>query len=101
MDDVAAEVGGQDARRLPRALILVLGRSFERDPSRGNVDSVPSAPQSRPGRYAEFDAGQLADAVELAFERDEIPDWELVFELSRRAMSAESVQTPVGVTQTG
>jgi hypothetical protein len=100
MDDVAAETGVRDARRLPRALILVLGQSFERDPSPGIVDPVPSAPQSRPGRYAEFDAGQLADAVELAFEREEIPDWELVFELSRRAMSAESVQTAVGVAKT-
>lgn len=100
MDDVVAEAGVRDARQLPRAPILVLGQSFERDPSRGNVDPVPSAPQSRPGRYAEFDAGQLADAVERAFERDEIPDWELVFELSRRAMSAESAQTAVGVAQT-
>lgn len=45
------------------------------------------APQSRPGRYAELDAGQLADAVERAYEGDEPPDWELVFELTRRAMS--------------
>ncbi len=76
------------------------GNPAARDPSRSSVDPVPSAPQSRPGRYAQFDAGQLADAVELAFERDEIPDWELVFELSRRAMSAESVQPAVGVAQT-
>jgi hypothetical protein len=27
--------------------------------------------------------------VELAYERDAPPDWELVFELTRRAMSAE------------
>lgn len=73
---------------------------MERDPSRGTVALVPSAPQSRPGRYAEFDAGELADTVELAFERDEIPDWELVFELSRRAMSAESEQPAVGASQT-
>lgn len=33
--------------------------------------------------------GQLADVVEHAYERDELPDWELVFELSRRVMSAE------------
>ena len=51
--------------------------------------AVPTAPQSRPGRYADHDTGQLADAVELAYERDAPPDWELVFELTRRAMSAE------------
>ena len=50
---------------------------------------MPTAPQSRPGRYAELDAGQLADLVERTYERDEAPDWELVFELTRRAMSAE------------
>ena len=50
---------------------------------------MPTAPQSRPGRYADLDTGQLADAVELAYERDASPDWELVFELTRRAMSAE------------
>ena len=50
---------------------------------------MPTAPQSRPGRYADLDTGQLADAVELAYERDAPPDWELVFELTRRAMSAE------------
>ena len=44
-------------------------------------------PQSAPGRYAELDAGQLADVVEHAY--DDLPEWELVFELSRRAMSAE------------
>jgi hypothetical protein len=49
---------------------------------------VPTAPQSRPGRYADLDTGQLADAVELAYERDAPLDWELVFELTRRAMSA-------------
>jgi hypothetical protein len=51
---------------------------------------VPKAPQSRPGRYAELDTGQLADAVERSYERDELPDWEVVFELTRRAMSAEA-----------
>jgi hypothetical protein len=51
---------------------------------------VTSPPQSRPGRYAELDAGQLADAVERAYERDEPLDWELVFELTRRAMAAEA-----------
>ncbi len=30
------------------------------------------------------------DVVEHAYERDELPDWELVFELSRRATSAEA-----------
>lgn len=49
---------------------------------------MPTAPQSRPGRYAEQDAGQLADLVEHAYERDELPDWELVFELARRALAA-------------
>jgi len=39
-----------------------------------------------------LDAGQLADAVERSYERDELPDWELVFELSRRTMSAEHGQ---------
>jgi hypothetical protein len=34
--------------------------------------------------------GQLADAVELAYERGARPDWELVFELTRRAMSPEA-----------
>ncbi len=37
-----------------------------------------------------MDSGQLADAVERAYDRDETPDWELVFELSRRALSAEA-----------
>ena len=50
---------------------------------------MSTAPQSRSGRYADLDTGQLADAVELAYERDVPPDWELVFELTRRAMSAE------------
>jgi len=43
-----------------------------------------------------LDAGQLADAVERAYERDESPDWELVFELTRRAMSAEASETEGG-----
>jgi hypothetical protein len=50
---------------------------------------VPTAPQSRSGRYADLDTGQLADAVELAYERDVPLDWELVFELTRRAMSPD------------
>lgn len=53
---------------------------------------MPSAPQSRPGRYAELDAGQLADVVEHAYERDELPDWELVFELARRTLAGEADQ---------
>jgi hypothetical protein len=50
---------------------------------------LPTAPQSRSGRYADLDTGQLADAVELAYERDAPVDWELLFELTHRAMSAE------------
>ena len=57
---------------------------------------MPTAPQSRPGRYAELDAGQLADVVEHAYERDELPDWELVFELSRRATSAQASDAASG-----
>ena len=60
---------------------------------------MPTAPQSRPGRFAELGLDQLADAVERAYERDELPDWELVFELTRRAMSAEAGQPAVGVTR--
>lgn len=47
-------------------------------------------PQSPPGRYAELDTGQLADVVERTYDRGESPDWELVFELARRAMLAEA-----------
>lgn len=57
---------------------------------------MPTAPQSRPGRYAELDAGQLADVVEHAYERDELPDWELVFELSRRATCAQASDAASG-----
>jgi hypothetical protein len=53
------------------------------------VGLVPTAPQSRPGRYTQLDAGQLADLLERSYERDEAPDWELVFELTRRAMSPD------------
>lgn len=49
---------------------------------------MPTAPRSRPGRYADLDTGELADAVERAYETDAILDWELVFELTRRAMEA-------------
>ena len=57
---------------------------------------MPKAPQSRSGRYAELDASELADIVERAYERDELPDWELVFELSRRATSVEASDTGQG-----
>ena len=57
---------------------------------------MPTAPQSQPGRYAELDAGQLADVVEHAYECDQLPDWELVFELSRRAMTAEASDVSQG-----
>jgi hypothetical protein len=57
---------------------------------------VPTAPQSRPGRYTELDAGQLADVVEHAYERDDLPDWGLVFELSRRATSAQATEAASG-----
>ena len=50
---------------------------------------MPSAPNSRPERFAELTTGELADAVERAYDRDEVPDWELVFELTRRALSTE------------
>ena len=63
---------------------------------------MPNAPQSRPGRYAEMNADQLADTVERAYEQDELPDWELVFELSRRMMAAETSdfrQGPVGASR--
>ena len=46
-------------------------------------------PQSRPGRYAELDTGQLADVIEHAYDRGEHADWEVVFEFARRAMAAE------------
>lgn len=57
---------------------------------------MPTAPQSRSGRYAELDTGELADAVERAYERDELPDWELVFELTRRVMSADASKASQG-----
>jgi hypothetical protein len=47
-----------------------------------------------------LDAGELADVVEHAYERDELPDWELVFELSRRAMSAEGADVGQGSVET-
>jgi TrwC relaxase len=52
--------------------------------------AMPTAPRSRPGRYADLDTGQLADAVERAYEGDAALDWELVFELTRRAMAADA-----------
>lgn len=51
---------------------------------------VATAPKSRAGRYTDLDTGQLADAVERAYESDAALDWELVFELTRRAMAAEA-----------
>lgn len=51
---------------------------------------MPTAPKSRPGRYADLDTSQLADVVERAYESDAVLDWELVFELTRRAMAAET-----------
>jgi len=48
---------------------------------------MPKAPQSQPGRYAELDVDQLADTVERSYERHELPDWELVFEFSRRMIA--------------
>ncbi len=63
---------------------------------------MPKAPESRPGRYAELDRDQLADTVERSYERDELPDWELVFELSRRMIAAETSETrqgPVGASR--
>lgn len=56
---------------------------------RATVGAVPRAPKSRPERYAELTTGELADAVERAYDQDEVPDWELVFELTRRALSGE------------
>jgi len=49
---------------------------------RGRWD-VPTAPKSRPGRYADLDTSQLADVVERAHESAAVPDRELVFELTR------------------
>ena len=60
---------------------------------------MPRAPQSRSGRYAELDASELADIVEHAYERDELPDWELVFELSRRATSVEASTRDRGLSR--
>ena len=51
---------------------------------------MPQALQSRPGRYAELDTGQLADVVERSYERDELPDCELVFELTAGRCPAEA-----------
>lgn len=50
---------------------------------------MPRAPQSRSGRYEELTSGELADVVEHAYDQDQLPDWELVFELSRRALIGE------------
>jgi hypothetical protein len=66
--------------------------------------AVPRAPQSRSGRFAELDASELAEIVERAYQRDELPDWELVFELSRRATSVEASdvgQGSIGASRPG
>jgi len=34
-------------------------------------------------------AHELADVVERAYERDDLPDWEMIFELSRRVTASE------------
>ncbi len=57
---------------------------------------MPKAPQSQPGRHAELDVAQMADTVERSYERDELPDWELVFELSRRMIAAETIEACPG-----
>jgi len=64
---------------------------------------VPRAPQSRSGRYEELAPGALADVVERAYERDELPDWELVFELSRRVLAERQLedQGVLGAVQHG
>ena len=49
-----------------------------------------------------MDLSELADTVERSYERDELPDWELVFELSRRALSGQAtgvVQQAVGAAR--
>jgi len=43
-----------------------------------------------------LNADQLADTVERSYERDELPDWELVFELSRRMVAAEASEARLG-----
>jgi hypothetical protein len=46
---------------------------------------------TKPARSVRRDGPpELADAVERSYERDELPDWELVFELSRRALSGQA-----------
>ncbi|MDQ6613353.1 MAG: hypothetical protein M3083_00930 [Actinomycetota bacterium] len=46
--------------------------------------------------HAELAAAQLADTVERSYERDDLPDWELVFELSRRCLSGEVSEARAG-----
>jgi len=65
---------------------------------------MPKAPLSQPGRYAELDVDQLADTVERSHDRHELPNWELVFELSRRMIAAETSDArpgPVGSVPPG
>lgn len=51
------------------------------------LGAVPRAPQSRSGRYEDLATDELTDIIERAYYLDELPDWELVFELSRRAQA--------------
>lgn len=62
---------------------------------------MPRAPQSRSGRYEELSSGELADAVEHAYDQDQLPDWELVFELSRRTLTGEQQAESSGAVGAG
>lgn len=62
---------------------------------------MPRAPQSRSGRYEELTSGELADLVEHAYDQDQLPDWELVFELSRRALIGERQAESSGAVGAG
>ncbi len=57
-------------------------RSSARDRGRASVATVRTGPRRGPGRYAELDTGQLADAVERAYESDATRDCELVLKLT-------------------
>jgi hypothetical protein len=57
-----------------------------------------------PGGLVTWRSTRPADIVEHAYERDGLPDWELVFELSRRATSVEASdaeQGPIGASRQG
>ena len=46
-----------------------------------------------------MDLSELADTVERSYDHDELPDWELVFELGCRTLSGQAsavVQKAVG-----